>query len=539
MRLDAVSTPQISPDVKIQPSKGGEITLTEGEVTRARVIAAHDDVVSLKTPDGAVFRARLESGVVLPVGSEARLVVTGRVGDTIVMSLADPASGAAFAAEQQLQLDPAVRAVLLRLAQMGVSFGTDPSTISSVRETLAALPGMSADEAAFFTAHKLPPDGALLDALRAALSGKSDVGALLEDLGRLAQNAAREAAPPGAEALRPEAGKQAAGTEKQLMPETAKPLIPGANPEKPVAGTEKQTMPETAKQVVTGLEKQVVSGADKQAAPGPLKPPAFTQWLARALGSAGNLTGLSGPDLARAPALEALPARSLAIMAESLQNIARAMPELPGEAELFKSIAKFSEELFLRPESPAGEAAAKLKAAREELYIKLAYFKDAVAMSSAPSKGLMLEQTQKLLDHARLMGGLDQFAYVSLPIRLGDERSRAELYVYKREKGGVKRIDPEDVRILLVLDTERLGRLETFVEIKGRDVSLRFEVESENVASVIRQNTTKLHKLLDESGYKYANSNIITKKSETTIESALISLRSYDMSKSGGLDFTV
>ncbi|NLB29136.1 MAG: hypothetical protein GX823_02760, partial [Clostridiales bacterium] len=69
-----------------------------------------------------------------------------------------------------------------------------------------------------------------------------------------------------------------------------------------------------------------------------------------------------------------------------------------------------------------------------------------------------------------------------------------------------------------------MGRLETLVEIPGRDVSLQFEAASDDVINVLRRNTATIHRFLADIGYKFANSTFATKKSATTVETALLSL---------------
>lgn len=526
MRLDAVSAPAITTNVKLHTAKGGTLSLSEGDVLNVRVVSARDDTVSLKTPDGTVFRARLEGGITLPPGTEATLVVTRQAGDTVMMSFAEP--GAIGTLMPQAQENPAVEAVLNQLAQMGAK--PEAAAGNVTRELLAALPGLTINEAAFMVAHKLQPEPAVLDAVRAMLSGRADTASMLEALGNLASQAGEntaQAAPasvaenPQADALSvlKEALAQAKAPATELPANAAQPQAKGAE--------------------LQGTAAENTAALRGTAAEGTTKPPEFTQWLSRALGVGESMPELSSHALAKSPALESLPMRSLAGIAESLGNIAKSMPELGSETELFKSIAKFAGETLLNPRGSAEEAAAALKAVREELYVKLAYFKDAVAMSGAASKSVVLEHTQKLMDHVRLLSGLDQFVCLQLPVQLGEERRNAELYVYKKEKGGSKRVDPEDVKILLALDLTNMGHLEAFIEVKGRDVSLRFEVEDDVIASTIRQNTTKLHELLDESGYKFTNSSVLTKKSETNIETALLSLLNYEKSIGVGLDFRV
>jgi hypothetical protein len=223
-------------------------------------------------------------------------------------------------------------------------------------------------------------------------------------------------------------------------------------------------------------------------------------------------------------------------MAESLRSITASMPELADEQDLFESISRFARELFLDTGADPDKTAAALKSVREELYVKLAYFKDAVESSSAAGKGMVLKETEKLMEHVKLLNSLDQFAYVQIPIKEHGGRGNAELYIYKNNKGGSRRIDPENAKILLALDLEHMGHIESFIEIRGREVNLRCEVATQEMISTFRQNTTKLHKMLDAIGYKFTNFSAGIKQSVTSVENSLLALLDYERQKSVGVE---
>lgn len=78
---------------------------------------------------------------------------------------------------------------------------------------------------------------------------------------------------------------------------------------------------------------------------------------------------------------------------------------------------------------------------------------------------------------------------------------------------------------------------EVLVEIRGREASLGLEVENEEVASDFKQNTTKLHKMLDGMGYKFTYLSAVVKNSATTVETALLKLVNGE--RSGGIDVVI
>lgn len=550
--------------------------LAVGDEVNVRVVEVRDGTATLRLENGMELQARLEDGVNLPTGANVRLLVTGRNDGTLTMSLALP--GQAQAAPTQTA-DPATQTLLRQLSSLGIK--PDAAMLETMKQAMAQFPQLTAGQAALVAVHKLPLEPSTMTALQAALGGEADTASLLEGLKALAEGAqttqgvqvvqqgeaqAQPAVQPQSTtqtttplpATLPEQAAQVAET--SVLPQTQPsestqpatviiqapelsedaqadtirpPVTDNTAPPKAAQGTENTASQQTqaAESATTQQSAQSINTAAKTA-----RPPEFTEWLSRALSTGGGAKAPTASQLAGSPMLEGLSSRSLAVMAESLGRIADSMPELEDERALFESISRFAEELFLDVEREP-DAGGKLKAAREELYVKLSYFKDAVASSSAASKGVVLEQTQKLMEHTKLLTELDRFVYMQVPVTIGEQRQNAELYIYKNnKKNGSRRIDPEDVKILLALDLQHMGHLEAFIEVKLRSVSLRLEVESDEVAEVFRGSTATLNELLDEIGYKFANSTCVTKKSETTIESALLALVSFEQLVSKGID---
>ena len=115
-----------------------------------------------------------------------------------------------------------------------------------------------------------------------------------------------------------------------------------------------------------------------------------------------------------------------------------------------KKLAGLLDEMFTRIDKNAAGAGERLKNAKEELFARLTLIDEAVSRTAPQARAEILEQTQKLTDHIRLLNSIDQFVYMQLPVQIGEERKTAELYMFRRKSG--KRIDPENANILLALE---------------------------------------------------------------------------------------
>ncbi|MCL1829562.1 MAG: flagellar hook-length control protein FliK [Oscillospiraceae bacterium] len=537
------------------PVPAGAVSLSEGDIINVKVLGESDGVYSLKTEDGLVLRARLDEGVFLPADSSVALAVTGRRDGMLYMSIIETPT-----LKEDVKLPGLPPSIVSEIAERLTSMGykAENGVLRAVFEIASRFPDMTLNEVIFTAANKLPADRAVSEAVKALFAGE-DTSVMLDEIIRFAA-ADKKPPVPGPFYTEPAASPQNEFVDPALPRPAVSVLSQTAGDMPPVAFSAGAAAPEgtagalsidaeIANSVIKADTGADLAAADRSAprgiedpavsgAAGAKEPLDFSRWISRFLGgeSITDPEKLLPADLARAPVFEGVPPRTLAAIAQNLRAVAGSVPVSEDESKLLENLVKLAEKSVLRLEDPAADIAAKLKAVREELLVKLAYFRDSLDASSAPH---LKAQIQKLTDHIRLLESLDRFVYVQLPLQIGKERFSADLYVYKKDKGQTRRIDPDDVKILLALDLMHMGHLESFIEIKGKEVSLRFEVESEEIASAFKQNTAKLHELLHEAGYKFTNATVIMKNSETSPETALLRFLFFERSVNAGLDLTV
>jgi len=238
--------------------------------------------------------------------------------------------------------------------------------------------------------------------------------------------------------------------------------------------------------------------------------------------------------LSEIPEFRATPAPALERFTKILL---RAANDSPGNTGGTDKLAALLDKLFTRIERNDNDGGQRLRNAKEELYARLAFIEEEISRSAPPAKTEMLEQTQRLMDHVRMLNDVSQFAYMQLPVKLGEERKTAELYLFKR-KGG-KRADPENVNILLALDLENMGHWEALLNFRNKDVSIQMEVPGKKEKEYFSENTVMLHEMLAEAGFKLVNTDIKYSKKETTPLTALSSLSKYIDNRTGMIDFTI
>jgi len=234
------------------------------------------------------------------------------------------------------------------------------------------------------------------------------------------------------------------------------------------------------------------------------------------------------------PEFSGTPQSALHRFSEMLLRVAGGTPETASNTE---DLTAQLDKLFTKISKEDTDAGTRLRDAREELFTRLSLIEEAISRAAQPARAEMLVQTQKLMDHVRLLNSIEQFVYMQLPVQLSEEKKSADLYVFKR-KGG-KRADPDNVNILLAIDLEFMGHWEALVNIKNKEVSIQMEVPGAAEKDHFNSNTVLLHNMLDEAGFKLVSTNIKFSEEETTPLTALSTFDRYTGGKQGIIDFKI
>jgi len=237
--------------------------------------------------------------------------------------------------------------------------------------------------------------------------------------------------------------------------------------------------------------------------------------------------------LSEIPEFRGTPAEALERFSEMLLKIAG--ENASAEGSQTEKLESLLDKLFTRvADSGAG---AKLQGAREELFARLSLIEEAIARAAPAARAEMLDNVNKLMEHVKVLNSIETFAYMQLPVKLGDERKSADLYIFKR-KGG-RKPDPENVNILLSLELENMGHWESLINIKNKDVSLRMEVGGEMEMQHFSDNTVLLHDMLGQVGFRLVSTDIAYSQDETTPLTALSTLGRFISGKPGIIDYRI
>ncbi len=188
-----------------------------------------------------------------------------------------------------------------------------------------------------------------------------------------------------------------------------------------------------------------------------------------------------------------------------LRQVAHALSE--GRSLPFKELAKSSEfqkelqeyvkqALSLRPQDTSKE---KLGEVYNRLSRQLGALSE--ALTSAGQESSVLGKTvQNLNQNLNFLNQLnDMYSYVQLPLKMTDQDTHGELYVYaNRQK---KTVREGEVSALLHLDMANLGPMDIYVQLKDNHVGTRFYLPDEEMLDFIADHIDLLNNRLEKRGY--------------------------------------
>jgi len=179
-----------------------------------------------------------------------------------------------------------------------------------------------------------------------------------------------------------------------------------------------------------------------------------------------------------------------------------------GSAERFTKLIEAVRDLFIKTDSEKLSSELDVKKINNELNEKLELLKSAIQSSENLDSGTkealsaaaaQIEDTQRLL-HQMNAGNI---LYYQLPVNLAGYDTTAELYVMNRRKDK-KKIDPNNTVMFISLDTVNMGRVETLLDIKNKNVTVNLRTESKKINEFIKAHIKDLYTGLAACGYKLA-----------------------------------
>jgi hypothetical protein len=92
-------------------------------------------------------------------------------------------------------------------------------------------------------------------------------------------------------------------------------------------------------------------------------------------------------------------------------------------------------------------------------------------------------------------------SYVQIPLSIFNQNTTGELYMLKKGSKS-RKLDPSKMTILISLDSNNIGRIDTLLSVDKKNISTNFRLESSEVFEVLKENHKQLYTSLLEKGFR-------------------------------------
>ncbi len=134
---------------------------------------------------------------------------------------------------------------------------------------------------------------------------------------------------------------------------------------------------------------------------------------------------------------------------------------------------------------------------------------------SSASMKLAADTGAKMQDNIQFMNTLNQlFPYVQLPLRLTEQLTHGELYVYTKKKD--LSAQTKEVSILLHLDMDALGPTDVHLSLLRQNVTAKFYLEEQDAQELVSEQLPSLTEALRQKGYTL-NAQVMKREKEPDI----------------------
>lgn len=505
--------------------------LNIGDVIKAKVLEMASGELLLKLFDGTVFKAAVTSEINTRPGELLELSVTGKGDGSITLETG----------KKNIQSESSKKEIKKLLISMNVEPGPEnmklasefkaagvkitPEVFEKAAELIRKYNEFTPEKAVFLAAKDIQPELGRVGTLVRLLEGRLKLGKQLDELqtvisslekgalaiGRDVRPTAIMAAPPPAPAQQtpvpnapvfsePEAAitvqtasKAAIKAASDVEPGQPSPATsPGSHDIAAVNSKPNAVPPKT--------EEPILSTAVKSQPKNVNEPVTHT---APVTTSAGAGTAVTAGQPQDKNVLLPVNEEGLPITRPDNEKTGETgIKTLKTETENLEKLKTAFKSMFVNTDSEELKSELEVKKLYSDLAEKLDIIKSTAGYSGLPGADEITARINSLNDGIRLLNQINSStAYYQIPLNINGFNTTGELYVMKREHSR-KRIDPKDVTMFISLDTQNIGRIETVIDIKGKNVGMNLRAEEQGIIDFVRENYKHLYNSLLDKGYR-------------------------------------
>lgn len=187
----------------------------------------------------------------------------------------------------------------------------------------------------------------------------------------------------------------------------------------------------------------------------------------------------------------------------------------------------------------ADKLAVHLKKAVQELPKQLKELKLLIEHTDNIVKDTVAPKFDQIEKQMSMLNDVKRFDCYQIPLQTGpQQQTAAELYVY-RYRGSKKTVDPENILILLGLDTQYMGRVETLIKTSGKSLGIEFNLEDMRLSEEMKADAVYLEQAAEDAGYHLAGVSVKELAVRTTVLNAQDRLEKETGGTAGNVDVRI
>lgn len=509
MRINAVIAEQAASMPGLSDILG---KLNIGDVVKARVLEITSGELMLKLFDGTVFRAATSSEIDTAPGETLELSLKGRNDGTLIMETVkrdqlkpEKPQNEVFKLLDSFNLKTDTKNLEIAAAIKSAGLPATKELFEKAAGMLDKFKTLTAEKAVFLSTADITPEPKNINTLSRLIEGTLKLGSQLDELHDLLVKFDAGNADDAAVATK----------SVELPPKTRQ-----APPESPLL-----TVPENTASLTNKADKQQTAQTDPTV-PGKKAPEVSLKNVAGQEGSAEIAPGapkaqdkLQNPQADEAVFAKAaekttfkeiedlLPVKAEILfddddLTKPLRNKDRAFDDIPDTAEALGKLKDSFKSLFIKTDSRELPSELDAKQLYKDLLGKLDHIRTLSHSLGTPAGEDIAGKISTIEDGIRLLNQINtNSTYIQIPLNISGFNTTGELYVLKNDKRK-KRIDPGNVVMLIALDTQNIGRIETLVDIKDKNVGINLRAEDKTVMDFIKENFRYLYSSLKDKGYR-------------------------------------
>lgn len=529
MRIEGLVTGQIR-----NPSGVLDILsrLDIGDVIRAKVMEMTSGELVLRLFDGTMFKAAAESELPVKPGDLIELTVTGKEeGKVFLETVKKGESSFALPDSQEnrkllLQWGLKPDEGNLKIANQMKNSGLPPTKelFDKITGLMEQFRHLSVDKAAFLASRNIQPTSRNMEHLISLLEGNLKLGSQLEELQQLVSSLVKPVSSKTGDLT--ETGTQTTALHTKGGTTAEMPDMPASTPATPGRAQPSQAPTRQTGSMQSGAPQVDLRPASDTTAAGQgsvpqsvNKPDVFPEGKNPLSKNEEPLINLKNEE----PPINLKDKEFLinkgGLLSEHSDNDLPAV-RLPDKAfkasDPLEKASDLLKSVFVRTDSQ--DLKSELESGRlfKEILQKLDEVRSSIQTLDPAIREDISGRLNRVEDGIRLLNEVNTSgAYLQIPLNLEGFRTTGELYVMKRD-ARKKRLDPGNVTMLIALDTQNIGHVETLIDIRDKNVSIGMRAGEQEVLDFIKENCRHLYQALSDKGYRLVDIKYRVLEEKTT-----------------------